>query len=171
MQPRPVLTGIWPVLAGIGRYWPVFGRYWPALTGIWTGTGLGLFYTGLGAGTRHSGHSGRYRNGIHNYGRNWLFVIFNIFIFYYSLLDSASSQDGEGEAGRFPQHHRGPLRRCPPWGEVTQQIRSYSATATELRGTISCMRHAQCGRRLCWSSQAATTRRESELAPHELKWC
>jgi hypothetical protein len=30
--------------------------------------GLRLFYTGLGAGTRHSGHSGRYWNGIHNYG-------------------------------------------------------------------------------------------------------
>jgi hypothetical protein len=57
-----------------GRYWPVFGRYWPVLTGIdryltgiWPGTRLELFYTGLGAGTRHSGHSGRYRNGIHNY--------------------------------------------------------------------------------------------------------
>jgi hypothetical protein len=30
--------------------------------------GLGLFYTGLGAGTRHSGHSSRYQNGINNYG-------------------------------------------------------------------------------------------------------
>jgi hypothetical protein len=60
MQPRPVLTGI-------GRYWPVFDLYWPALTGIWPGTGLWLFYTGLGAGTRYFGHSGRYRNEIHNY--------------------------------------------------------------------------------------------------------
>jgi hypothetical protein len=85
---------------------------------------------------------------IEQMGRNRLFVIFNIFRFYYGLLDSAS-KDGEREGGRFPQHHHGPLRRCPPQGEVTQQIRPYSAMATELRGTISCMRHAQHGRRLC----------------------
>jgi hypothetical protein len=65
------------------------------------------------------------------------------------LLDSASSQDVKGKGGRFLQHHRGPLRRCPPRGEVTQQVRPYSVTATELYGTISCMRHAQRGCRCC----------------------
>jgi hypothetical protein len=70
----------WPVLAGIGRYWPVFGRYlagidrrWPVLTDILPGTGLELFYTGLGADTRHSG---RYRNGIHNYA--WHLIVFGL---------------------------------------------------------------------------------------------
>jgi hypothetical protein len=79
---------------------------------------------------------------IETMGRNRLFVIFNIIRFCYGLLDNASSQDGEWEGGRFPQHHRGPLRRCPPRGEANQQVRPYSATATELRGTISCMRYA-----------------------------
>jgi hypothetical protein len=54
------------VTAGIDRYWPVLTGIWPVLTGIWPGTRLGLFYTGLGTGTRHSSHSGRYRNEIHH---------------------------------------------------------------------------------------------------------
>jgi hypothetical protein len=52
------------VTPGIDRYWPVLTGIWLVLTGIWPGTELGLFYTGLGTGTRYSG---RYRNGIHNY--------------------------------------------------------------------------------------------------------
>jgi hypothetical protein len=47
-----------------------YDRYWPVLTDMWPGTGFGLFYTGLGAGTSHSGHSGRYRNEIYNYARD-----------------------------------------------------------------------------------------------------
>jgi hypothetical protein len=66
----PVFDRYWPVLAGIDRYLTGIDRRWPVLTGIWPGTGLRLFYTGLGAGTGHSGHSGRYRNGIHNYGHS-----------------------------------------------------------------------------------------------------
>jgi hypothetical protein len=85
-------------------------------------------------------------------GRNRLIVIFNIFRFYYGLLDSASSQDGEGKGGRFLQHHRGHS------DAVLREVRSTNRSDHTVPRTISCMRHAQRGRRRCWSSRHATTR-------------